>query len=189
MATVPKSEELHALTGTKSEVVSERPSALPGGRPRVPEELSPEASREFKKLCATLRKRRALTPGDAAILRLWAILFDRHRKALSELETDGLVCEYERLDSNGQPRITVKINIYLRIAETCETKMIAILDRLGLTPAHRDRVRPTRTAKPKVLDPGEEFMRRAALNNSNSATAPEPAPAPEVDDIEEEQPE
>jgi P27 family predicted phage terminase small subunit len=175
-----KSDELHKLNGTKPEVVSERPSSIAGGRPRVPSELSPEATKEFKKLCAALRKRRALTPGDASILRLWAILYDRHNQALAELASGGLVCEYMRLNSNGESVATFKQNLYLKIAENCEGRMMAILDRLGLTPAHRDRVRPTKPkAAPKVLSPEEEFMQRLS-NNS------QPQPEPEEMMIEEE---
>jgi P27 family predicted phage terminase small subunit len=171
MAHPSKPEELHKLQGTKSEVVSERPSSVAGGRPRVPEGLSAEATKEFKKLCAALRKRRALTPGDASILRLWAILYDRHNVALAQLASEGIVCEYTRLDSNGAPVEMYKINLYLKVAEVCEGKMIALLDRLGLTPSHRDRVRPTKTkTPPKVLTYEEEFMQRVAA----SGAQPEP---------------
>lgn len=180
MAMPPKPEELHKLHGTKSEVVSERPSGIQGGRPRVPENLSPEATKEFKKLCAALRKRRALTPGDASILRLWAILFDRHNAALVQLAAEGLVVEYSRLDSNGKEVPTFKTNLYLKIAEVCEGKMIALLDRLGLSPRARDYVRPTKTkTPPKALTYEEEFMQRCAAG----AQQPEPTEVelPEVE--------
>jgi P27 family predicted phage terminase small subunit len=150
-----KSEAMHDLTGTKSQAKPEPEYSLPPGRPRYPKKLSLEARRVFKRLCALLEKRRALTEGDGELLRLYSLLYDRHARALAKIEEQGAICTYTRLDSNGQPHEFEKHNLWLKVAETAEKNMVAILDRLGLTPHNRAKVKPT--AKPESKKPENEF--------------------------------
>jgi P27 family predicted phage terminase small subunit len=158
--TPKKSDELHALTGTKSQAKPEPEYMLPPGRPRPPKNLSAEARKVFKRLCSLLEKRRALTEGDGELLRLYSLLYDRHARALAKIEEQGEICSYTRLDSNGQPHEVEKENLWLKVAVTAEKNMVACLDRLGLTPHNRAKVKPT--GKPETAKPNEfeEFLSR-----------------------------
>jgi P27 family predicted phage terminase small subunit len=161
--TVPtpkKSDAMHALTGSKSQAKPEPEYVLPPGRPRYPKSLTPEARRVFKRLCSLLEKRRALTEGDGELLRLYSVLYDRHTRAMAKIEAEGEIRMYTRLDSNGAAHEVEKPNLWLKVAETAEKNMVAILDRLGLTPHNRAKVKPTgktETAKPNEF---EEFLSR-----------------------------
>src|SRR5438309_5809202 len=72
------------------------------GRPKFPAEIraksGSEAKRSFKRLVRMLLERRALTPGDQELLRLYAHLFARHQRALEKLAAEGEVVEYTRLN-------------------------------------------------------------------------------------------
>jgi len=155
-----KSDELHLLQGTKSQAKMETENTIPPGRPKYPKNISPESKAVFKRLCSLLEKRRALTEGDGELLRIYAILFDRHSRALAKIAEQGEICVYVRLDSNGQPHDVEKENLWLSVATNSEKNMIAILDRLGLTPHNRTKVKPTAAAKitEKPEDPVEAFL-------------------------------
>ena len=139
-----KSDDLHWLQNTKPTpaVKVEGAPVLPG-RPKYPKGISPEAKRVFKRLCNLLEERRHLSTGDGELLRLYSLLYTRHERALAKLEAEGEICIYVRLDSNGQPHDQAKPNLWLKVAETAERNMVACLDRLGLTPNARAKVKPT----------------------------------------------
>ncbi len=143
MPTPRKSDSMHRLTGTKSQAKPDPEFRVPASRPRAPDDLSPTALAVFKQLCALLRKRRALTAGDAELIRLYAIKHERHAKAKTKIEVEGEIRIYTRLDSNGQPHDVEKENLWLKVATSCEKDMVAILDRLGLTPMNRSKAKPT----------------------------------------------
>lgn len=140
-----KPDDLHWLQGTKATPppAAKEGTPIPPGRPRYPKGISPEAKRVFKRLCSLLEERKHLSHGDGELLRVYALLYTRHEKAMAKLAAEGEICTYVRLDSNGQPHDQVKPNLWLKVAETCERNMVACLDRLGLTPGTRGRVKPT----------------------------------------------
>jgi len=145
-----KSQELHALQGTKpqaKDLPEHGVSSIPAGKPPVPKSLSAAARDLYRKLCKQLADRRVLTRGDCELLRIYATAWDRQRQADQALQREGLVVSCTRLDSNGQPHEVQKQNINLAIAERAEKQMVGILDRLGLTPIHREKVRPTQRPK------------------------------------------
>ena len=162
MPTPKKADDLHWLTGTKSQAKPDA-EALPPGRPKYPKGISQEAKSAFKRLCAMLEKRRTLTDGDGELLRLYGVLYDRHIRALAKLQKEGEIRMYTRMDNHGEAHEVEKPNYWLKVAETAEKNLVAILDRLGLTPLNRGKVRPTAT-KPNAapVDPeqaaAEEFF-------------------------------
>jgi P27 family predicted phage terminase small subunit len=159
MPTRRKSLELHALAGTKSQTKVLEPDALPPSRPEYPSDISQQAKKVFKKLCALLEARHALTAGDGELLRLYALLYDRHTRALAKLAEEGEIKMYTRLDSNGAPHEMEKPNLWLKVAETCEKNMVGCLDRLGLSPLHRSKVKPTAQPSPEQSrDPLEQEL-------------------------------
>jgi P27 family predicted phage terminase small subunit len=137
-----KSAEQHQLEGTRSQARPKPESVVREGWPKRPRGLSKEAQKVFRQMCRLLAERRALTRGDGELLRLYATSWDRQRQADAAIQIEGIVVQYTRLDSNGQPHQVEKPNINLAIAERAEKSMVAILDRLGLTPYHREKVKP-----------------------------------------------
>lgn len=142
MPTPRKSEAMHQLTGTVSQAIPETQSHVQQARPRIPKDLTPEAVEVFKRLCALLKKRRVLTAGDIELLRLYAILHVRHQKAMAKIQVEGEVCVYTRLNNHGEEVQCEKHNLWLKVAETAEKNLVALQDRLGLTPHNRDKVKP-----------------------------------------------
>jgi P27 family predicted phage terminase small subunit len=145
-----KSITEHMLHGSKPQNVIPAVSDIPAGKPRRPKALSKEAKRIHRELCSQLEERHALTRGDSELLRLYCSLHDRQRHAQAKLDTEGEVCIYTRLDSNGEAHEFHKENIWLGVAERAEKNMVAILIQLGLTPAARMRVRPLKPASPPM---------------------------------------
>lgn len=169
MPTPRKPDDMHLLQGTKSQAEPEG-SAIAPGRPKFPKGLPQDARIVFKRIVALLEKRRHITEGDIELIRLYALLYVRHAKALDKLEAEGEVKIYVRLDSNGQPHDQEKPNLWLKIAETAERNMVACLDRLGLTPHNRAKVKATADDKNKPADPMEEFLARGSSGHAASET-------------------
>jgi len=137
----------HALAGTRVGYV-ELESFVPSGRPKCPRAISGEAKAAFKRLTRMLENRRSVTPGDQEILRLYAVLFDRHSRALAAIEKQGEICMYTRLNNRGEDVQVEKPNLWLKVAETCEAKMLSCLSALGLTPLNRSKVKTVDVPRP-----------------------------------------
>ncbi len=159
MPTPRKDLSAHTLQGTTARYIDEN-SDVPASRPRYPKNLSPESKRFFKGICRMLEKRSTLTEGDQELIRLAAILRDRHERAVEKVAEEGEICTYVRLDSNGAPHDLVKENLWLRVAKDSEKQMVAILDRLGLTPAARGKIKQVDKPKDKPALPGQELLDR-----------------------------
>ena len=149
--------DLHDLQGTKPAYVLPDSDVGPG-RPKYPKGISGDAKSAFKRLTKMLEDRRTITQGDAEILRLYAHLFDRHERALEHVRLEGEIVPTQTFSKDGNSTITVmKLNQWLKIAETCETKMAALLTQLGLTPRTRTQVKTTKEpAKPEAIFPTRE---------------------------------
>jgi P27 family predicted phage terminase small subunit len=157
----------HALTGTKPQYVLPD-SDVPAGRPKYPKGISGEAKSTFKRLTKMLEQRRTVTVGDAEILRLYAYLFDRHSRALEHIATEGEIVASNSVSKTGEVYEVMKPNQWLKIAETCETKMANLLQQLGLTPRSRTQVKATKE-EPK---PESQFpTREEALSTKPDADA------------------
>lgn len=138
----------HKLAGTRVHYIDDDSADVRPGRPKYPRGISPEAKSVFKRLVKLLNRRKTLTEGDAELLRLYAVTFDRHRRALEHLTAEGEICPYERLDSNGQPHTVYKENLHLKIATDAEKFMRAVLGDCGLNPISRGKVKVTEKPKP-----------------------------------------
>jgi P27 family predicted phage terminase small subunit len=180
MPRTQKDQATHALQGTTSQANVPGQSAVPAGRPKLPKGLSTSARAAFKDACRALEARRALTPGDAYLLKLFAVLTHRHEMAQAKLDEEGMVRTYTRLNNHGEEVETEKHNLHLRIAQDCEARLISILDRLGLSPRARDYVRPTAPRKKKPASiPGsvawalEQESQQQAEQETEQQTAPD----------------
>lgn len=172
-----KSLDDHALNGTKPHYAPGSTPDLAPGRPKYPRGISRDAKRAFKRLCSMLAERRSLTRGDEECLRLYAILFDRHAKALEHITTEGEVCTYWRLNNRGEQVPSERPNLWLKISQDSEKQMAALLRDLGLTPGTRSKVKPTASPEePKPADPMEALLDRKPASAASID--------PEIDDLD-----
>ena len=161
--------EQHKLQGTKPSY-TEPESLVVASRPKIPNEF-PKGTvlrKWFKQYCQDLEKRRTLTSGDAELLRIAVICRDRHARAFAHVQTEGEIVTYQRLDADGHSVDVVKPNLWLKVAQDAEKQLVAILDRLGLTPANRNKIRPTE--KPKEKDfAGDALLSREEAQRQKDA--------------------
>ena len=151
-----KSLEDHKLQHTTPQYVLPD-SDIPAGRPKYPKGISGQSRACFKRLTKMLEQRRTVTQGDAEILRLYAYLFDRHSRALEHIATEGEIVASNSVSKTGEVYEVMKPNQWLKIAETCETKMANLLTQLGLTPRARTQVKATKEEpKPEAQFPTRE---------------------------------
>jgi P27 family predicted phage terminase small subunit len=143
MPTPRKSLEQHALHNTRPHDRAADTSHVPAGRPRFPKDLDASLRPVFKRLCALLQERRALTSADGELIRLYCFQYERHVKNAALLRTEGDLCTYMRLDSNGVAHPQVKTNLRLKVVTDAERQMAAILNQLGFTPTSKERAKPT----------------------------------------------
>jgi P27 family predicted phage terminase small subunit len=136
-----KSLEEHELSGTKPQYVLPDTADAPAGRPKYPKGISGEAKSAFKRLVKMLEARKVLTSADQEVLRLYAILFDRHERARLHIAEEGEIVESEAASKTGAVYTIEKENPWLAIAQNCERNMAALLQQLGLTPRTRTQVK------------------------------------------------
>jgi P27 family predicted phage terminase small subunit len=163
-----KSLAEHKLHGTKPGAKNPAlASGIPAGRPKFPKNLPPELRQVFKQTCKLLETRRALTEADGPLLAMYCIAYQREMRAQSKLAEQGEVCMYTRLDSNGAAHQIEKPNYWLKIAQDAEKMMVACLDRLGLSPMNRDKIKPTASNQTEIstnlLDAYMARPKRAAI--------------------------
>lgn len=135
-----KTEAEHELMDTASQALPDAP--IPSGRPRCPKDLSKESRKVFREVCKLLEARRALTSGDGPLLLLYVHAHERYRRALAKVEEEGEIVMYTRLSSSGEAVQVEKENLWLGVLKDAESKLCSILDRLGLSPMNRTKVRP-----------------------------------------------
>lgn len=142
----PIALEVHRLQGTVSEVGRvrqdrQRPPTAAESKPRPPRHLCAEALAEFKRIAKILAARRTSTSGDYATLAVYSEIYSRWVAAKQSLSVEGLQIEYVLLDSNGQAHVNRKLNPLLKVVESCELRLLALLKSLGLTPQSREAVK------------------------------------------------
>lgn len=154
-----KSLHLHKLNGTRPEYVV--PSAdLKPGRPRWPKDLPKEEKKVFKDTTRLMERKRSLTEADGEIIRVLAFATVRHKKAVAKLAVEGEIRVYHRLDKHGESVPSEKENLWLKVATDAEKLILNCLDRLGLTPMNRAKVKPTEVPKEEQAEPGAELLTR-----------------------------
>jgi P27 family predicted phage terminase small subunit len=158
MPTPRKSLDDHKLQNTKPRY-AEPSSEVAAGRPKFPKSFTGEMKANFKRIVRLLETRRTCTQGDAEIIRLFCVALDRENRGLEHIRAEGEICAYTRLDSNGQPHEVWKENLWLRVCTDAEKLQLAALDRLGLTPLNRGKIKPATDPKaPKPLTPEEQAL-------------------------------
>lgn len=166
----------HALQGTKAHYL-EVDSLVVASRPKIPTEFKkrPPLKKLFKDYCKALEKRRTLTSGDAELLRLVVLCRDRHARAISHVLIEGEIVSYDRLDAHGEIVKSVAPNLWLKVAQESEKTIVSILDRLGLTPTNRGKVKQASAPKP------DTSADDALLSRDAAAKLKEEEPEPDLD--------
>jgi P27 family predicted phage terminase small subunit len=147
----------HHLQGTRPEYVATSSEVRPG-RPRYPKGISPDAKRVFKNISRLLEARRVLSEGDGELLRLYALTYDRHARALEKLRVEGEITSYTRTDKKGEQYQSEGPNLWLKIAQDSEKYMKSVLADLGLNPLMRSKVKQTDAPKDKAADNADEAL-------------------------------
>jgi P27 family predicted phage terminase small subunit len=149
----------HKIKGTRPTRAADHGSDIAPGRPKFPKGLTPEAKGIFKLLCRQLAERRALTAGDMQILHVFAEVHVRWANARAQVAELGEVVTDTRLDNHGTAHEVLRKNPWLTVAETCETKMHAILRDLGLTPNARSKVKQVgEETKPEAVSFEDQYF-------------------------------
>jgi P27 family predicted phage terminase small subunit len=143
MARPAKTPAQHILHGTVSQAkVGVGESTYTGGRPHFPSHMSKVARTEAKRLVRLLEDRRTVTPGDVALVTLYAEVYTRWVATKAEVGDDRMV-ETKMKNSNGEFVTVKRLNPLLKVLQMDESKLLALTRELGLTPAMRDKVKPT----------------------------------------------
>lgn len=181
MPTPRKSLERHELDGTKPHYeVTPKPDQLVAGRPRFPKGITPDAKSLYKRLCKQLAERRALTEADEYLLTLAVSIWDRRARAQAKLLEEGEIKLYTRLDNNGIAHEMEKPNLWLKVAAESEKQLVAILDRLGLTPLAGSKIKKTRAPQSSLEQMPEGSVGWMILQGEKAAVKPEPISAEEL---------
>jgi P27 family predicted phage terminase small subunit len=168
-----KSLNSHALAGTRPQFVAQPAEPIAAGRPKFPNGLTKAARRKFKELCGQLAERGALTKGDKELLHLYATIYDDWQHAQLDIQQRGQVITFFALDKNGAQVERQKTNPYVAIKRDCVTKMLAILDRCGLTPIAKQKVHPAAAAPEKRKPiPGSMWDTHPELFDENGVYIP-----------------
>ena len=111
-----------------------------------------------------LEKRGTVTEGDVATLAVYAELLARWIQCEREIGQE-LMIESVVLDNNGMPHKQRKVNPLLKVANACETRLLALAKTLGLTPVDRDKVKRTAVGTDEEIIPGSmaDYIRQGAF--------------------------
>jgi P27 family predicted phage terminase small subunit len=119
-------------------------SQIVQSKPKVPKFLSPAARKEWRRVVPLLSERGSLTSADASILALHCECFSRWVACQQQITVEGISQTTTVLDSNGTQVTRTRPHFALKILQDCEKSLRQSLTMLGLTPASREKVRPTK---------------------------------------------
>lgn len=118
-------------------------------RPKMPEHLTDDAKKEWKRLVRELGAMELLTSADADALAMYCQTYDNWVKASKKLADGGMVTKTE----NGYPIMSP----YVTIVNQCLRTMKQLLTEFGMTPASRSRI--SVPEKPED-DDFDQFLKR-----------------------------
>lgn len=159
-------------------------AVIAAGRPKFPQNLTPEERRAFKMFCRLLEERRQLTEGDVYLLEVAATIYARWQEAKSKLTEQGIIVKYSKQNAKGDLIEIDAPNLYLKVAEVCEKNLTACLDRLGLTGLNKTRVKQTEKPTPTGPKPGTAAWLLQQYDEQKTAP-PAPEPARETEQLPE----
>jgi P27 family predicted phage terminase small subunit len=161
LPTPRKSLEQHALEGTKAHYDSgKQTSHIPGARPYPPKWMNERAAKKFRQIARVLDKRRVATSGDAEMISLYAVLWDRWQEANEHVESEGQIIAVQKLAKDGHTYTINIVNPWLKIAQVTEKQMTPAMLSLGLAVNSRDKAKQTAAEPKREVIPGsaEDFF-------------------------------
>jgi P27 family predicted phage terminase small subunit len=147
-----KNNAVHFLHGTKSRVKDNAPGFV-SGRPKCPKHLCAAARKEFKRCVNLLATRGTLTEGDGTLLALYAEIYSRWVATKETIGTD-LMIQTQVTDNNGNLRTVTRLNPLLKVLDVCESKLVTLAAKLGITPVDRARSKQTEINPQRDVVPG-----------------------------------
>ena len=107
--------------------------------PSCPAWITGEARKEWKRVCDELLQMKVVTEPDRAALEAYCKIYARWRKALLQVEREGMTLDSE----HGMYEHPAS-----KIASRCEDQIHRYLCQFGMTPASRSRVNVTQQTAP-----------------------------------------
>jgi P27 family predicted phage terminase small subunit len=150
MPTPKKSEFMHSLQGTKSQVATDAPD-FPAGRPKMPHDLSPAAEAEWRRIVPKLGKRKTLTKADASSIEIYVREFARYKK-VAQLAEENPLERVSWLDTNGNEHFKTVESAASKVAAKLASSLRNFLKELSATPASRDKTKPPKVSEEKPTD-------------------------------------
>lgn len=129
-------------------------SAVPGGKPKMPGDLTPEQEKQFKQLVKLLRRRRTVTPGDAPIIELYVRTHSHWVAACKFVDERGPMIQETRYSQAGTPYTLDIPNPALKLAASLASQLESLLKEMGLTGISREKVRVVKSAGKVPPEPG-----------------------------------
>jgi P27 family predicted phage terminase small subunit len=162
MARPRMSDAHHALVGGKYRDRSKTTeSQLPADLPKMPNYLSTDARKEWRRLLPLLMERGSLTAGDAQGLALHCETFARWVTCQKQINEEGLMQTVTVLDKHGEKVTRTKPHPCLKIAQDCERSLRVSLASMGLTPQSREKIIPAKPVEEKQPPSAFELMTKA----------------------------
>jgi P27 family predicted phage terminase small subunit len=157
-----KSLEKHALTGTTPSYRPEDARRFVDSAPRIPSDVN---RKHYKRLCAMLRGRRALTAADRDILRLAAISLEIHERAWAAIRAEGEIIAQSKCSPKGDLYTVTAVNPRMKVLDQSGKMLLWCLQQLGLTPLLKSKVTPTSPSGPPPLSDYDRIMQRRSIVN------------------------
>jgi P27 family predicted phage terminase small subunit len=164
MSRAPNSPAVQHAKGYRATRAKE--SIAVEGRPTCPRHLTPSERKLFRFVCRELTTRRALTKGDRDLIVLYCETVTRRDKAMVDVHDRGeiIVSTYEK---NGVELKREVKNPWYLVATEAERTLVALMDRLGITPRSREMVKAVSEKEEEPEDALDKLMgkpRRLVFN-------------------------
>ena len=108
---------------------------------------------EFKRASKILLDRGKATEGDFVTLAAYSEVYARWRESKAEVIGKFMI-DTTIKDSNGVMKVVTRLNPLIKGCEAAESRVLQLASKLGLTPADRDRVKPTKAKLAVEVIPG-----------------------------------
>ena len=126
----------------------------------MPDHLSEDAKKEWRRIIPLLEQRETLSRADGASIALYCETHARWLQAKRDVAEHGIIVSVTVLDRSGEQVTTRKQNPALKIAENAERSLRAFLREFGMTPSSREKVKPTKPEeKPEEKSEWDIFRR------------------------------
>lgn len=130
------------------------------GYPTMPEFLTGEAAKEWKRICPELKKAGLLTKCDRAVVASYCQAWEELVETTNQIKKDGRFLKVKKTSSKGDViGEGVEKHPALQSQRDAMMKVKSFLDSLGLTPAARIKMQTVQLEGPH--GGGDEFQRLA----------------------------